>query len=290
MERREQLLGGGLVALSGVCFGTLSVFNRQLAAAGLTVPQMLFLRFFGGALVLWGLAFARGEVRRLSARRALGFCALGLLYVVEAWLYFESSQRIPIALTALLLYLFPSLVVLATWALERHRPGPGRLVALALATLGIGLAVGSPAGQLDPLGVALGAGTAVVYTGYVLLGARVQPGTGAAYGSAALMSIAALGFFGASLAQGRTDFTAAATAWPAVLGLVFIGTVVPIPLLLFGMTRIGPARASIVSTLEPISAAGFGLLLGEALTVAQATGAGLVIAAVVLVAADDASR
>jgi drug/metabolite transporter (DMT)-like permease len=125
---------------------------------------------------------------------------------------------------------------------------------------------------------------------YVLLGARVQPGVGPAFGSAVLMSIAAMGFGLGALVQGRLDFTGAVVAWPSVVGLVVIGTVVPIPLLLFGMTRIGPARASIISTLEPISAALCGLALGESMTGLQWLGAGLVVGAVVVVSSGDATR
>ena len=274
-----------MVAISGISFGTLSVFNRQLAAVGLSVSQMLMLRFLGGALVLWVLAIARREVTRLPLLKVAGFSALGLLYVAEAWLYFESSQRIPIALTALLLYLFPSLVVVVSWLAFKEPPGRAGIIALALATGGIALAVGTPSGSLDLLGVALGASTALVYTVYVLLGAKVQPGVDPTFGSAILMSIAALGFGIGALVQGRLDFSAALAAWPSVAGLVVIGTVIPIPLLLFGMTRIGASRASIISTLEPISAALCGLFfLHETMTALQWVGAASVIGAVLLVA------
>ena len=82
-----------VIGVIGACSGS--------SAAGLSVSQMLMLRFLGGALVLWALAFARREVTKLPLLKLAGFSALGLLYVAEAWLYFESSQRIPIALTAL---------------------------------------------------------------------------------------------------------------------------------------------------------------------------------------------
>lgn len=274
-----------MVAISGISFGTLSVFNRQLAAAGLSVSQMLMLRFLGGALVLWALAIARREVTKLPLLKLAGFSALGLLYVAEAWLYFESSQRIPIALTALLLYLFPAFVVVVSWLAFKEPLGRAGVIALVLATGGIALAVGTPSGSLDLLGVALGASTALVYTVYVLLGAKVQPGVAPTFGSAILMSIAALGFGLGALIQGRLDFSAAAGAWPSVAGLVVIGTVIPIPLLLFGMTRIGASRASIISTLEPISAALCGLFfLQETMTALQWVGAASVIGAVLLVA------
>ncbi len=279
-----------MVAISGLSFGTLSVFNRQLSAAGLTVPQMLTVRFVGGALVLWGVAFLRREVQPLTRAKLFGFGGLGLLYVAEAWLYFEASQRIPIGLTALLLYLFPSLVMLVSWLALGERPGPRGAFALALSSVGIALAVGAPAGRLDLTGVALGASTAVVYTGYILLGARVQPGTPASLSSAVLMSFAALGFAVGAAVQGPPPPSTAFSAWPAALGLVVVGTAIPIPLLLFGMTRIGASRASIISTLEPISAAVCGLVfLHEGLTPLQWLGGALVLAAVITLSAPNSS-
>jgi drug/metabolite transporter (DMT)-like permease len=269
-----------MVAISGISFGALSVFSRQLSQAGFSVPQMLFLRFAGGAAVMWGLTFARKETATLAPKQLGVFSCLGALYVLEAFFYFESSLRIPIGLTALLLYLYPSLVIVANWALFRQSPGwPGAL-GVALATSGIVLAVGTPSDAVNGAGVALGAATAVVYTVYVLLGARFQPGVPPLLSSAIVMTVAASGFLLATL-TGKPFETQAFSAWPALAGLVIIGTTIPIPLLLFGMSRIGANQASIVSTLEPISAMVCGwCFLGETLSVVQWVGAALVLAAI----------
>lgn len=273
------------MALSGICFGSLSVFNRQLAAAGVAVPQMLMLRFLGASLVLWALVLVGRRARRLEAGQVLGFSGLGVLYVAEAWLYFESSQRIPIALTALLLYLFPSLVVLSAWVLFREAPGPRGLGALGLSALGIGLAVGTPGGRLDLTGVLLGAGTALVYTVYVLAGARLQRGVDPLFGSAILMSVATGGFAVGAYGQGALDLAPVLDAPWAIAGLAIVGTAIPIPLLLFGIARIGPSRAAIISTLEPISAALCGLVfLSEPMTGLQWAGALCVVGGVALAA------
>lgn len=272
-----------MVAVSAIAFGTLAVFNRHLAST-LSVPQMLCLRFAGGALVLWLVALARREVRRLPTRQALGFAALGLFYVGEAWLYFESSQRIPIALTALLLYLYPSLVVSAGWFFGGDAPGRRGIAALVTSSVGIALAVGAPEGSLDAAGVAFGVGTALVYTGYILLGARVQPGAGPAFGSAVLMTVSACVFGVAASVSGWPSSPWVDLA-PDLVGLIVLGTAVPIPLLLIGMTRIGPSQASIISTLEPISAALCGaVFLNEALSPVQLVGAALVVTSVAIVA------
>jgi drug/metabolite transporter (DMT)-like permease len=274
-----QRVGSLMVAISGIGFGTLSVFSRSALATGLTVPQMLCLRFLGGAIVLWLFALARKEVSPLPVRQVLGFALMGTCFVGEAWLYFESSQRIPVALTALLLYVFPALVVVASWLFFGSSPGLAGLAALVLSTLGIGLAVGGIDGAIDGVGVALGLGAAVSYAGYILLGARRPLTVSPSFGSALLMSMAALLFGAISAVNGGLSLSPLGTAWPSLLGIVGLGTVLPIPLLLLGMARIGPARASIISTLEPVTSAVCGVLfLNEGLGPLQVVGAGLVVA------------
>jgi drug/metabolite transporter (DMT)-like permease len=190
-----------------------------------------------------------------------------------------------VALTALLLYLYPSIVALAGWALFGERLGGRGLAALALATAGIALAVGTPGGAIDLTGVLLGLATAVVYSGYVLVGARVQPGVSALLGSGWVMGVAAVLFALGTLVTGTWAPGPALTHWPDLLGLVVFGTVLPIPLLLAGLARVGPTQGAIISSLEPISAAACGaLFLGESLEPVQLVGVGLVLAALVVLA------
>ncbi len=281
---RSQAVGAALVAVASVAFGTLGVLNRQLHEAGIPVPQMLAVRFAVGAVVLWALVFARREKPALPPPRLALYGVMAVLYVAESWFYFESSQRIPVALTVLLLYAYPALVTIGAWALWRQHPGARGLAALALASLGILLAVGRAPSALDGAGVAFGLGTAVVYGGYVLMASRVQQGVSALVGSAWLMSFAALIFVAAAAVHGPLALDGAARAWPSLLGLVAFGTV-PIPLLLVGVTRIGATRAAIISTVEPVAGAACGaLFLGEVLSGLQLVGGALVVAAVLATA------
>ncbi len=277
--------GSVLVALSGISFGTLSVFMRHLTAGGVSVPMMLCVRFLGGALVLWGLALARGEVRRLTLTQWLGFASLGLLYVAEAWTYFESANRIPVALTALLLYLYPSLVAVISRVVFGERLGSFGLLALVLASSGVAMAVGDPSGTPQPLGVALGVLTPFIYSAYVLIGTRVQKGVPPTLGSAILMTFAGALLLLAALATGTWNPGAVAARWPDMVGLIVLGTAIPIPFLLAGLSVIGSTRGSIISSLEPIAAAVLGaIFLGEALGVWQIVGGALVLAALVVLA------
>ena len=272
-----------LVALSGLCFGLLPVFNRYAAMDGLGVPTLLSLRFLVAGAALWAWLLVRRAPRALARRQRLGFVVMGLLYVFESGLYFLSSRRIPGALTALLLYLYPALVAIWEWAAGRH-PLKGRgLAALLCSLLGVALAAGSPGRGTDMLGLLMGLATAFGYTVYMVVGAKLQKGASAMLSSAWIMATAGLVFLAIALAVHDWQPMTALRAWRPLLGLILICTVLPIPLLLAGMERIGAARASVMSTLEPLGAAAFGaLLLGEWLKPMQWAGGLLILAAVVL--------
>src|SRR5262249_54313852 len=75
-------------------------------------------------------------------------------------------------------------------------------------------------------------------------------------------------------------------AWPPVLGVALVSTVVAVTTFFLGLERLGAARTAIVSTFEPVvagpPAAG---LVGEARAPAPCLGGALVLAAVLLLAA-----
>jgi drug/metabolite transporter (DMT)-like permease len=113
----------------------------------------------------------------------------------------------------------------------------------------------------------------------------VQRGVPPAMGSAILMTFAGALLLIATLATGTWNPDAVAASWPDMLGLIVLGTAIPIPFLLAGLSVIGSTRGSIISSLEPIAAAVLGaLFLGEALGPLQLIGGALVLAALVVLA------
>jgi drug/metabolite transporter (DMT)-like permease len=290
---QNRLIGVALTLLSGLAFATLPVFNRVVSAAGATVFTALGLRFAIAAAVMWAI-WARRDLRRapgpLPRRRVAGLVLMGLLYFGQATCFFISSLRIPIAVTSILLYLYPVIVTILAWLFLRH-PLAGRdVIALALALAGCVLTLGSPdlAPQLggDWLGIGLGVGAAVIYSIYIILGARLQRGLPSSVASFGVMVSAGAAFFAVGLAAGQLNFALPAEAYAAILGLALVCTVIAVYFFLIGVKRIGPSQASILSTVEPVGTAILGAaLLGEALGWQQVAGGALVLAAVLLLAA-----
>jgi drug/metabolite transporter (DMT)-like permease len=281
---------GTLMCLgSGAAFGAMGVFGKLAYGEGATVGTLLSVRFVLAAALFWALVLASGGVRELRAMRrrdaglglALGACG----YATQAGCYFGALPHIDAGLLSLLVYTFPAMVAAAAIALGRERADGRRLGALALASGGLVLVVaGAGAGALDPLGVALGLGAAVVYTAYILvsdgIAARVRP----RLLSALVCTGAAASLVAGSALLGELrpgELTLAGWGWLACLAVV--STVASISLFFAGLPRVGPTTASILATVEPLVTVLLAFLVfGETLGAAQLAGGALVLGAVLV--------
>ena len=284
---------GALLCLaSAAAFGAMGVFGKLAYDEGATVGTLLATRFVLAAALLWVFVACAGTTRDLRAvsRRDLGLAvALGAVgYGAQAGAYFAALERMDASLLSLLVYTFPVMVTVTAIGLGREAASPRTAVALALASTGLVLVLaGAAAGALDPLGTMLGLGAAVVYSGYILLSEGVAERVGPVGLSTLVCTGAAMSLSLAALAGGDLQpgaVSAAGFAWLA--GLAVVSTVGAVALFFAGLQRVGPARASILSTLEPVvTVALASAAFGEALGPAQLAGGALVLSAVVAIRA-----
>jgi drug/metabolite transporter (DMT)-like permease len=166
----------------------------------------------------------------------------------------------------------------------RERLAASTVLALVSASAGLFLLfAGALAADVDRLGLLLGTATAVVYAGYVVTGERVVKGIPPVLLAALVATGAAAAFTVVGSAGGGLDLSIPSSGWRALVLISVAATVVPMLTLYAGIDRLGATRASIVSTVEPVAAVVLAVLfLGERLDVADATGAGLVLGAVML--------
>ena len=289
--RPDHRRGVALCLLSAVGFGLMAVFAKKAYGHDVSVLTLLSVRFTVAAGAFWAIVAARrarGVASRVPARSAiLAGLALGAVgYAAQSGGYFGALTRIDASLTALLLYVYPALVFLGALALGRDHIDRRRVVALVLATGGAALVLaGSGTGDLDALGVALGLGAAVAYSVYILVADRVVEGIDAFLLSALIATGAAVTLWTAGLVSGSLDLGFERAGWGWIAGLALACTVLPISAFLAGLPKVGPATASIVSTVEPMVAVAMAMLwFDERLGLLQVVGGILVLAAVVLLA------
>ena len=263
----------------------MAVFGKLAYDAGVSVDALLLVRFGLAGVLLLAVALARGALRNLPRRAVVTGLGMGVFgYAAQSGLYFSALARIDASLVALLLYLYPVLVMVGAIALRREQASRRRIGALAVALAGIGLVLsGAMTGRLDLLGVLLALGAPIVYTCYILVGdsltADVPP--------LALTALVCTGAFGTFLVLGLfrgTDLTFAPIGWLWLAVVALVSTVAAILLFFAGMARVGPSVASILSIFEPVvTVVAAALVFGEQLSVVQWFGGGLVLASVVIV-------
>jgi drug/metabolite transporter (DMT)-like permease len=275
---------------SAAAFGAMGIFGKLAYDEGVTVGTLLSVRFTIAAALFWLLVAATGRLRELRRlpRRDLGLAlALGAVgYGAQAGGYFTALGRLDASLLSLLLYTFPVMVTVAAVALGRDRFSGRTVAALVLASAGLVLVLaGAAAGSLDPLGTALGLGTAVIYSVYILVSEgvvdRMSPlllSTLVASGAAGTLTISGVVTGGLR----PMDVTAEGYGW--LVGIAVVSTVIAISLFFAGLERVGPSAASILSTIEPVVTVGLAFaVFGEQLGPVQLVGGLLVLGAVVTV-------
>jgi drug/metabolite transporter (DMT)-like permease len=279
------------VVASALLFGTLALYGTYAQREHLTIVTLLSLRFLIAAVSLWAMVVVRRQLYWPGVHRAAQLGVLGLLFVGQSACYFLSLRSVPAAVTAILLYIYPVVVTVLGWLLFREGLSLRSAVALVIAICGVVLVIGvTPSGHLDISGVAWGIGAGLLYAVYIVVGKHVLDDVTPLLSMAVVSSTAAVTLlvYGAITGSVRS-FDAA--GWLTVFGAALLPTVLGATLFLFGLARIGPTRASILSTLEPVATGVLAsVLLAERLSATQALGGASVLVAAALVATGTEAR
>lgn len=293
---RSRALGILFIAASAIAFGIMAIAARYAYASGVDIPTLLALRFGIAAAGMIALVTVTGT--SVPRGRDLGIlAALGAVgYAGQASAFFAALTFAPAGVVALLLYTHPAVVaVLSAWLLHEHL-GQRKLTALVVALAGTALTVlpailgssGDPA-STQPAGILLGLLASAIYSGYIVINARVAQRVPASAMAATVIASAAVVFV-VLVAMRGPRWPAAPDGWIAVLVIALVSTLAAITLFFAGLRRIGPTRAATLSTLEPVCTVTLAaIVLGERILPVQMLGGMLILLAVVLLAGGSAA-
>ena len=211
----------------------------------------------------------------------------------------------PASLAAVIVYIYPALVAVLALRWGRRLPGRRPWIALAVATLGVLLAVGGvPEDAMPPIsGIALAIASPIIYAVWIILSARLAgerpqvedarppeameaaEETDPAPAATLMMTTTWAIYFALATATGRPTmpWEVPAGAWVGLIGIGVISTAIAIQTFYAGTRRVGAAQAALISTVEPIYTITLAVLLfGETLTELQLLGGALVILGVIV--------
>ena len=260
-------------------------------ASTLIALRMAFSAPFFIALAIWARASAATPV--LTRQDAWAIVILGILGGYGPMLLdFEGLVYVTAGLERIILYVYPTIVVVISALMFKQRIGKRVYFALLASYAGVALVVGHDVMNVKSgstatiLGASLVAASAVAYAAYLIASGRLIPRVGASLFTAYTMLAATLG---SSAHYLWTSHPVSMMHLPLQVYLLamlmaVVATVLPAILLNVGIQRIGSSKAALISTVGPVSTIFLAyLFLGEVITLLQLGGTCLVLIGVLVI-------
>lgn len=272
----------GAVAFSGKAIIVKLSYRYGVDAVTVIMYRMLFaLPLFLALSWRAGRGQARLEARDWRVLFGLGFSG----YYLASFLDFAGLQYIGASLERLILYLNPTIVLVASMLLFKRRVSRPQWLALALSYLGVMVVFGadlSISGSHVALGAALVFGSAVSYALYLVFSGEAVKRLGALRITGVATSIACVlciaQFY--MLRPPSAMFVAPEVVWLAVLNATLC-TFCPVLLVMLAIERVGAAVTAQTGMIGPLSTILLSVaLLDERLTIWMIIGTCFVLAGV----------
>ena len=282
---KNAIIGYPAGIITGITYGLNPLFAVPLMNNGASIESILFFRYSFAVVLLGAFLILTKQSFRITARQAGVLLALGLLYTSSSIFLFEAYNYIASGLATTLVFLYPVLVAIIMVFL---RVVPSWPVWLSIAATFGGVIImtqGSGGDSINPVGVVLSLGSALVYA---LFSVIINRSKAIARISNTLLTfysltVGAIVFFG-KISFSDTAISAGITTrgdWLNLVGLALLPTIVSTATLAIATRNIGATKASVLGVFEPITAILIGtLMFGEPLTTNILLGIGIAIVAV----------
>lgn len=291
-NRRQQLIAAALVFAGALCFSAKAVFIKmayeyQVDSISLLTLRMLFSLPLFLILAWWSLRNKKSTYTQPSRQEWLYIALLGILgYYLASMFDFLGLQYIGASLERLILFVYPTMVVILSAIFLRQPIHRDQYIALVLTYVGVALAFIGGIEYNERSNLFLGGGliflSAFIYACYLIGSGRLLPKVGTLRFTSYAMISACFGVLvhHGILYQWRL-FHFAPEVYQLSLIMAVLSTVLPSFMISEGIRLIGAGNAAIIGSVGPISTIVLAyIFLGERLGTWQWVGATLVIAGV----------
>jgi len=284
-----------MIAAAGVLWGLLGIFVRHLNARGLASMDLVFLRSLTATVVLFiGLLIFDRKKMRVRLRDFWCFLGTGIGSIVFFnYCYFTAVRMMSLAAAAVLLYTAPAFVMLMSAVLFREKMTGRRVLSVLLTFAGCACVTGLAGSGISAGGILVGLGAGFGYALYTIFGHyAIERGYDSLTITFYTFLVAAVtSLFMVRLPHVAGAMSGSAVALGYVLCLGIISTILPFLLYTLGLHFLQGGRASVIASIEPVTAALVGIFCyHEALTVQTAAGIALVLAGIAAGAEKDEKR
>ena len=284
---------GIAMAVAGVmCFSLRPVLIKLAYGYVVDPITLLALRMiFSLPFFLAAAAWVGRDAKRapLTRRDVWAIVFLGFVgYYFSSFVDFLGLQYISAGLGRLILFVYPTLVVILSAAFLHKRPTAREVVALGVTYSGIALVMANAVEGVNKdlvLGAALCFASAAGYAVYLVASSQVVQRVGSmrftAYATTVASGFCVLQFL---ILRPVSALQMPVQVYGLALAMALFSTVLPLFITSEALRRIGANQVALFGALGPVTTLFFGWMgLDEVMTPVQLSGAALVLAGVVLV-------
>lgn len=283
MKRSQIVSGFILAALSSVAYGSYPIFVQWILESGMNTSTILFLRFGGCVMLLWGYCLINPKKRLRGLGKAAGKLLLvGMFsYAAMSALNLAALTKISASLASMLLCLYPVFVTGIYILLGRQTFYWSLLWCLLTCAAGLYLLLDIRSGEFHAWGTILAVGASIAYAGYIVLGSTIREQMDPILRATCIMSGAWISFSITGFSTQSIQFDFLPAGWFWISCVVVIATVLPVMFFWTAIERIGAVNASIIGILEPLATVVLSaLFLHEVMEFHQMIGVFLILASV----------
>lgn len=291
------LIGGVLITILGsICFSAkaifvkLAYFETDVDPISLLALRMVFsIPFFLGSALITS---SKKDNVKFTGKQWVYIAFIGCLgYYVSSLLDFHGLKYISAGMERLILFMYPTIVVIMSSLISKEKIKTKQWVALILTYAGLAIAFAGEASlgsSSDPnfyLGCFLVFACAVTFATYIVGSGKLIPMVGPVKFNSYAMSFAAVGvllhFF---ITSDKSLFQFDNNVYIFAFLMAIISTVIPSYLRSEGIKRIGPENTSIITSIGPASTIiQANIFLDEPIFALQIAGTVLILAGVTLI-------
>ena len=286
-SRRSLLPGIFILAIANICFSAKAVIIKLMYRYDVDTQSVIALRMLLSLPFYIGVAVylhRRTDNVLLTRRDWLAISGLGILsYYVSSMLDFWGLQYVTAGVERLILFTYPTLVLVLSAVLFKRKVTGMQYIALILTYLGVVIAFVAEKGlgvQRDLLlGGMLVFGCAITYSFYVVFtGEYVHKVGSAKFTAYAVIAATVPALIQSAFHNGFDLFHYPAQVY-VLSGWMAIGaTVLPTFLIVEGIRLVGANNSGIIGFVGPVATIGLGyIFLGEPITVLQLVGTAVVL-------------
>lgn len=268
--------------LSGFLYGFIGFFGLSVLHANVSVPAMLFWRFFIAAIATFIIILPTLKNNQDRWQDLLwAFTGGAAFYSLSTMCYFSASLYIGSGIAMVVFFTYPVMVMFINAFFLKQKIQPFYYVAMLIIFLGMLFLIDMHEFAMDLKGILFSTLSSALYAGYIIFSKKCR--ISANMSTLMISSGCALTCFLFTLMNHSFVIPTTFTVWANLLGIGIISTVAPIFLLLHSLKHINSERASILSVSEPIAVVILGvLLLGENITPKNAVGVVIVLVGAML--------